>query len=386
MKVLTVFAHPGSRSFCHAVLDRFDAGLRDAGHTNEIVDLYAIGFDPVMRPRDTPSWLTETVPDDMLDRMRLRESLLDEAGGPLQRFALKRLIGDRDARGIIRLLRERYRRRTFSCSSRRSRGLRRWPFVAPVHFLSFPAILKVLTVFAHPGSQSFCHAVLDRFDAGLRDAGHTNEIVDLYAIGFDPILRPRDTPSWLTETIPDDMLDRMRLRESLLDEAGGPLKRFALKRLIGDRDARGIIRLLRERYQPKDVLVQQQKVARAEALAFVAPVHFLSFPAILKGWLDRVWTPGFAYDLTPEAWRGDINGRQPKLTHKKALIIQTTIFDKRAYDAGLRDAMRMVIDEFTLTYPGIKNVEREYFYAVHGADDATRRGYLEKAYALGRQF
>jgi hypothetical protein len=71
--------------------------------------------------------------------------------------------------------------------------------------------------------------------------------------------------------------------------------------------------------------------------------------------------------------RGDINGRQPKLTHAKALIIQTTIFDKRAYDAGLRDAMRVVIDEFTLTYPGIKHVEREYFYAVHGADDARRR-------------
>ena len=32
MRVLTVFAHPGSKSFCHAVLERFDAGLRDAGH------------------------------------------------------------------------------------------------------------------------------------------------------------------------------------------------------------------------------------------------------------------------------------------------------------------------------------------------------------------
>ena len=246
--------------------------------------------------------------------------------------------------------------------------------------------MNVLTVFAHPNSRSFCHAVLDRFNAGLRDAGHTNEIVDLYAIGFDPILRPRDNPSWLTETIPDDMLDRMRLRESLLDEAGGPLRRMALKRIIGNLDARGIIRLLRERYQAKDVLVQQEKVARAEALAFVAPVHFLGFPAILKGWLDRVWTPGFAYDLTAEAWRGDISGRRPKLTHKKALILQTTIFDKRAYDGGLREAMRMVIDEFTLTYPGIQNVEHQYFYAVHGADDATRRGYLDQAYDLGRQF
>jgi NAD(P)H dehydrogenase (quinone) len=246
--------------------------------------------------------------------------------------------------------------------------------------------MHVLTVFAHPGSKSFCHAVLDRFDAGLRDAGHSNEIVDLYATGFDPVLRPRDAPSWLTETIPDDMLERMRLRESLLEGAGGRLKRLALQRLIGDRDARGIIRLLRERYQPKDVLAQQRKVARAEALAFIAPVHFLGFPAMLKGWLDRVWTPGFAYDLSADAWRGDIDGRQPRLTHEKALIIQTTIFDRRAYDRGLREAMRMVIDEFTLTYPGIKHVEHEYFYAVHGADAATRRGYLEKAYALGRRF
>lgn len=246
--------------------------------------------------------------------------------------------------------------------------------------------MKVLTVFAHPGTRSFCHAVLERFDAGLRDAGHVNEVLDLYAVGFDPILRERDQASWLTESIPDDMLQGMRLRESLLEHAGGPLRRLALKRLLGDRDARGIIRLLRERYQPKDVLEHQARVARAQGLAFVAPVHFLSFPAILKGWLDRVWTPGFAYDLTAEAWRGDINGRQPRLTHQKALILQTTIFNKQAYDAGLREAMRVVIDEFTLTYPGIKHVDHEYFYAVHGADDATRRGYLERAYTLGRHF
>jgi NAD(P)H dehydrogenase (quinone) len=34
--------------------------------------------------------------------------------------------------------------------------------------------------------------VLERFDAGLWESGHTNEILDLYAIGFDPILRERD--------------------------------------------------------------------------------------------------------------------------------------------------------------------------------------------------
>jgi hypothetical protein len=35
--------------------------------------------------------------------------------------------------------------------------------------------------------------------------------------------------------------------------------------------------------------------------------------------------------------------------------------------------------------PG-KQVERVYFYAVHGADEATRRSYLDRAYALGREF
>ena len=64
------------------------------------------------------------------------------------------------------------------------------------------------------------------------------------------------------------------------------------------------------------------------------------------------------------------------------LILQTTIFDKRAYDAGLREAMRMVIDEFTLTYPRIRNVHHEYFYAVAALN--TDAGYLgSDGYLLG---
>ena len=50
------------------------------------------------------------------------------------------------------------------------------------------------------------------------------------------------------------------------------------------------------------------------------------------------------------------------MSHEKAQIIQTTIFDERAYDAGLRQAVHVLIDEFALRYPGIKRVEREFFY------------------------
>lgn len=65
--------------------------------------------------------------------------------------------------------------------------------------------------------------------------------------------------------------------------------------------------------------------------------------------------------------------------------MQTTIFDERSYQAGLKAAMTVLIDDFALRYPGIERVDHEYFYAVNGADDATRAAYLERAYALGRE-
>jgi NAD(P)H dehydrogenase (quinone) len=246
--------------------------------------------------------------------------------------------------------------------------------------------MNVLTVFAHPGSQSFCHAVLERFDAGLRAAGHLNEVVDLYAIGFDPVLRDRDSPNWMDPDVPEEILARTHLRQRMLEGARSPFARFALKRLLGDRDDRGIIRLLQERFRPKDVAAQQAKVARAQALAFIAPVYFVGFPAMLKGWIERVLTLGFAFGLTAEGWRGDIRGRVPLLRHQKALIMQTTIFDRAAYQDGLAAAMKLLLAEYCLRYPGIKTVEHVLFHAVHGADDATRRGQLDEAYRLGREF
>jgi NAD(P)H dehydrogenase (quinone) len=246
--------------------------------------------------------------------------------------------------------------------------------------------MNVLTVFAHPGSKSLCHALLERFDAGLRAAGHVNEIVDLYAIGFDPVLRDRDSPNWMDPDVPEEILARSRVRQRLLEGARGPIARFAARRLIGDRDDRGVIRLLQERYRPRDVAAQQAKVARAQALAFVAPVYFVGFPAMLKGWIERVFTLGFAFGLTAEGWRGDIRGRVPLLRHEKALIMQTTIFDERAYQAGLRDAMKLLVAEYCLRFPGIKAVEHVLFHAVHGADEDTCRGYLDEAYRLGREF
>ena len=246
--------------------------------------------------------------------------------------------------------------------------------------------MKVLTIYAHPNPKSFCHAVLERFSEGLAAAGHTNEVVDLYAIGFDPVLRARDAPSWMDENVPQDILDRADLKQELLDAAGGPLRRFLVKRWIGDKDPRAIIRALRNERRPKDVLGQQRQVSQAQALVFISPVWFVGFPAILKGWFDRVFTLGFAFGLSEAGWRGDVQGRIPLLTHEKALIINTTIFNEETYRSGFGDAMTRLMDDWSLRYPGIRTVEHVFFYAVNGADDETRRKYLDRAYSLGRDF
>ena len=82
-------------------------------------------------------------------------------------------------------------------------------------------------------------------------------------------------------------------------------------------------------HRPKDVRVQWEKVKNAQGLAFIAPVFWCHFPAIMKGWFERVFAYGDAYTLTSEGWRGKVKGRVPLLQHEKAVIINTTLSEKR---------------------------------------------------------
>ena len=82
MHILIVFAHPNRKSFCHAVLEQFTKGLKDAGHTYEVVDLYAIRFDPVFRTQDFASYVHESMPLEILEQMNLKQHVLELRGRP----------------------------------------------------------------------------------------------------------------------------------------------------------------------------------------------------------------------------------------------------------------------------------------------------------------
>ncbi len=239
--------------------------------------------------------------------------------------------------------------------------------------------MKVLTVYANPNPRSFCHAILEQFSLGLREGGHANEVVDLYAIHFNPVLGLRDFTNYIDETTP------MATLRSMVHHSTPALGRAVVDAWLRDKSVEDVL-WLTKRLRPRDVAEQQKKVAGAQALAIIAPVWVVSFPAILKGWIERVFTYGFAFSLTPDGWRGEIAGRVPLLKHEKALIISTTLFNERAYHAGLGDAMKRLIDDFGFRYPGIKRVDHVYFYSVDAVGAAVRQEYLHQAYCLGRDF
>lgn len=246
--------------------------------------------------------------------------------------------------------------------------------------------MKVLTVYAHPNPRSFCHAILEEFTTGLREAGHTVEVVDLYAIGFDPVFRTRDMATYLHEDMPTEILESMNLRQRVLENVpGGPVGRAAASWWLRDKNPAQIARFVRE-HAPKDAREQWQKVAAADGLAFIAPVFWLHFPAILKGWFERVFAYGSAYALTDEGWHGSATGRVPLMHHDKALVISTTLFSEADYDADWKYPMTRIIDDWGLRYPGVKQVEHVYFYEVAIAEPRQLEEYLRQARQLGRDY
>ncbi|HET9740391.1 MAG TPA: NAD(P)H-dependent oxidoreductase [Solirubrobacteraceae bacterium] len=246
--------------------------------------------------------------------------------------------------------------------------------------------MKVLAVYAHPDPASFTHAVLEELTSGLREAGHRVEVVDLYAMRFDPVFRRRDMATYLHEDMPPDILEGMNLRQRFIDNVpGGPVGRLIASRWAREKTPQQLAKFIRE-HAPKDAREQWQKVAAADGLAFVAPVFWLHFPAILKGWFERVFAYGSAYALSREGWEGHASGRIPLMRHDKALVITPTLFCEADYKADWEEPMGRIIDDWGLRYPGVKRVEHVYFYGAAIADPPQIEQYLRRARQLGRDF
>jgi len=72
------------------------------------------------------------------------------------------------------------------------------------------------------------------------------------------------------------------LKQAVLNAAGGPIRRFIASRWLRNKDSVAVAKFIHS-HRPKDVINQWEKIHNAQGLAFIAPVFWLHFPAILKG-------------------------------------------------------------------------------------------------------
>ncbi|WP_324651791.1 NAD(P)H-dependent oxidoreductase [Georgenia sp. H159] len=129
----------------------------------------------------------------------------------------------------------------------------------------------VLWVSAHPEPASLSGSLRRDGITALRGSGHEVVESDLYAMDWDPVVRP-------------DNLDR----------------RGITGRVDVTRHGR---RAVLEDAVPDDVAGEQAKLARADVVVVQFPLWWYGMPAILKGWFDRVLVSGFAFGKDPVTGR-----------------------------------------------------------------------------------
>ncbi len=195
--------------------------------------------------------------------------------------------------------------------------------------------MHVYVVITHPAEESFTRQVFREFTRGLKDAGHTFEVGDLYATGFRAIMNP--------------------------DE---------YRREVGKAETSVTL----------EVRFEQEKISRADALALLYPLWWGDVPARLKGWFDRVFTVGFAYRFEGGKFQG-------LLKLKKALaIVSAGDTVENLESGGLAAAMRRVMLDNRLRGCGVAEAELVILGGMEGGDEANRRRNVEEAYNLGKAF
>jgi NAD(P)H dehydrogenase (quinone) len=184
--------------------------------------------------------------------------------------------------------------------------------------------MKHLIVYAHPHPESFNHAILETTVHALKKKGHEVTVRDLYDIDFQPVLKPQDTAAM---------------------KAG---------------------------QTPADIKTEQQFIEQADAITFIYPIWWTGLPAILKGYVDRVFSYGFAYAYGAE-------GIDKLLTGKKGLIINTHGTPKEIYDQiGMTAGLKITSDTGIFEFTGIEPVAHLLFGSVPSAGEAALKDILKQ--------
>lgn len=118
--------------------------------------------------------------------------------------------------------------------------------------------MKTLIVYNHPHEGSFCSAIREAVENGLKTGGHEYKVIDLDKDGFDPVMRAKDLKAFVTAG---------KIGEDGLEEVD-PL-----------------------------VLRYMKMMRWAEQIVMIFPIWWMTTPAMTKGFIDKVIFPGIVYKM-----------------------------------------------------------------------------------------
>jgi putative NADPH-quinone reductase len=188
--------------------------------------------------------------------------------------------------------------------------------------------MKILVVIGHQRVGSFCHAICAAAIEELKAAGHTVVYHDLYEERFDPILREEEIS-----------------REATLE----PVVRQHIDELLA-----------------------------VDGYVVVHPNWWGGPPAMLRGWIDRVFRQGEAYAFGPK-------GVVPKLTGKRAVVFTTSNTPRDVELSVFGDPLENFWKTCVFGFCGVENFARRNFESIVMSTPEQRSGWLADARQIVRE-
>ncbi len=185
--------------------------------------------------------------------------------------------------------------------------------------------MQTAVIYAHPNPNSFNGAILNQVIKALEDGKHSYDVIDLYKDRFDPVL--------------------------LFDEKK---RRSDMKRDPETAEYRRIVK-------------------NADHLIFIYPLWWGGMPAIMKGFIDRVFAAGEAYTY---------QGKLPKglLKARTASVYYTADAPSWYLRFWRRDADWVTVKDVMLKFCGVRRVKRLLFAGVKDSSEEKRTQWLDRVY------
>jgi NAD(P)H dehydrogenase (quinone) len=204
--------------------------------------------------------------------------------------------------------------------------------------------MNALVVYAHPEPRSLTGSLKDHAVRVLEREGHEVRVSDLYAMG------------WKALADHEDFLDH------------GPEERLQYILASG--------RAYEGGSQAPDIVAEQEKLLWADFVLVHFPMWWFTMPAILKGWVERVYAYGFAYGVGEhnDEHYGDRFG-EGKLAGRRSMLVVTAGGDEPSYSArgvnGPMEDLLFPIQHGVLFYPGMEVLPPFVIYKSDHLDSAA---------------